>query len=340
MGRRHCLRTVLALGAGILAGAGFAPRAAASERSKLFATPLRSAKVVIVKTGNRVKGVRTAMAQFDLNRFAGASVAVKANYNSADAFPASTHFDTLRTLLEGLRDADAKRITLAERSGMGDTAEVLETLGVRALTRELDVELVIMDDLDSTGYVLYQPAKSHWSRGFLLARPFVEADRVVQTCCLKTHQYGGHFTMSLKNPVGAVAKHDPTDGYNYMGELHRSPRQRSLIPEISQAFRNDLIIMDAMKAFVTGGPHAGKEVEPGVIVAGTDPVAVDAVGVAILRMFGATDKVAEGAIFDQEQIRRGAELGIGVQSPGQIELVSFGTGSDDFASRVRKQLQA
>ena len=43
---------------------------------------------------------------------------------------------------------------------------------------------------------------SHWSRGVLFARLFQEADLIVQTCFLKTHRYGGHFTLSLKNSVG------------------------------------------------------------------------------------------------------------------------------------------
>lgn len=329
LGRRRCLRTVLILGAGMLAGAGL---------PQLSEANMPTSRVVIVKTADRVEGIRKAMAQFDLTDFRGASVAIKANYNSADPFPASTHPDTLRTLITGIRDAGAGPLTLAERSGMGHTPAVLDSMGARAIADELNVNVVAMDDLGADGYVSYEPEQSHWKRGFMLARPFVEANKVVQTCCLKTHQYGGHFTLSLKNAVGAVAKYDPDDNYNFMSELHRSSRQRSLIAEISIVYRNDLIIMDGLKAFVSGGPHAGKEVTPGVIVAGTDPVAVDAVGVAILRMFGTTREVSQGAVFDQEQIRRAAELGIGVASAKGIELVPIGDGAEDFARQVREKL--
>lgn len=325
--RRRLLKNGLILGAGMLAGAGLPGLGGAMQKSK----------VVIVKTDDRMDGVRQAMAGFDLSRFSGQSVALKANYNSADPFPASTHPDTLRTLIDQLQLAGAGPMTLAERSGMGDTASVLDDMGATEILRQTGVERVIMDDLGNDGYELFTPAKSNWKRGFLLARPFVEADRVVQTCCLKTHQYGGHFTLSLKNAVGAVAKYDLGDGYNYMSELHRSPRQRTLIAEISQVYRNDLIVMDALKAFVTGGPHAGKEVAPGVILAASDPVAMDAVGVAILRIFGTTPEVSRGAIFEQEQIRRAAELGIGVSGPDQIELVAVG-GADELVGKIRKEL--
>lgn len=343
IGRRQCLRALL--GAGVLGWVGLAPRANATpdivaDPGPGSSTPQATANstVVIVKTDDRVEGVRAAMARFDLGQFRDARVAVKANYNSADPFPASTHPDTLRTMVEVLGEAGPASITLAERSGMGDTAHVLEAMGVNRLAAGLGMEVVVMDDLGPDGYVRFRPEGSRWKRGFLLARPFADAHKVVQTCCLKTHQYGGHFTMALKNAVGAVAKHDPADGYNYMSELHRSPLQRSLIAEISLAFRNDLIVMDAMKAFITGGPHAGREVSPGIIVAGTDPVAVDAVGVAILRMHPTTDAVKAGPVFGQEQIRRAAQLGIGASSPQDMELVPVGEGADEFTDRVREIL--
>lgn len=329
MGRRRCLRTILILGGGLLAGVGLPQRGRAA---------MQKSRVVIVKTQDRDQGIRQAMAAFGLTGFQGAGVAIKANYNSADPFPASTHPETLETLITEIKSAGCGPMVLAERSGMGDTAAVLESMGVNDICRKHGVEVVVMDDLGEDGYVRAAPGQSHWKRGFLLAKPFAEADKVVQTCCLKTHQYGGHFTLSLKNAVGAVAKHDPSDGYNYMSELHRSPRQRSMIAEISQVYRNDLIVMDGMKAFVTGGPHAGREVEPGVIVVGDDPVAVDAVGVAILRMYGTTAEVEEGDIFEQEQIRRGVELGIGVEGSAGIEIIGLGVGSEEFVGKVKGAL--
>ena len=38
-------------------------------------------------------------------------------------------------------------ITLAERSGMGDTEEVLEEMGVLALSRELGFNAVVLNDV-------------------------------------------------------------------------------------------------------------------------------------------------------------------------------------------------
>jgi uncharacterized protein (DUF362 family) len=156
------------------------------------------------------------------------------------------------------------------------------------------------------------------SEDFFWQRP---SERRIRLCrlCLKTHRFGGHFTMSLKNSVGAIAKYDPKDGYNYMGELHTSGYQRVMIAEINQAYRTDHVLMDAIKAFVTDGPETGRIVEPNVLLAGTDRVAIDAVGVAILRFYGTTPEVSRGLIFEQEQIARAAELGIGLTSSSRLK---------------------
>ena len=291
-------------------------------------------KIFVVKTENRNEGIRKLLDQFDLRRFKAKKVALKANYNSADPFPASTHLDTLRTLVNSLREAGTEEITLAERSGMGDTRTVLEQRGVTKLAAELGFEILVLDKLPEEGWVRLRPKNSYWRRGFLLAKVLHEADNVVQTCCLKTHRFGGHFTMSLKNSVGLVARYDPQDGYDYMAELHSSENQRLMIAEINQTYENHLIIMDATKAFVRGGPESGDMVSPGVILAGKDRVAMDAVGVAILRLFGTTPEVSEGKIFQQEQIAGAVELGIGTQSVQDIQLVPLDAESEKFTQKI------
>jgi uncharacterized protein (DUF362 family) len=96
--------------------------------------------------------------------------------------------------------------------------------------------------------------------------------------------------------------------------------------------------MDATKAFVRGGPESGDLVSPSVVLAGKDRVAVDAVGVAILRLFGTTPEVSEGRIFQQEQISRAVELGIGVHSVKEIQLIPLDVESEKFAKKNRKNL--
>jgi len=292
-------------------------------------------KVAIVRTNNRNQGIKQAVALLDFKAVHGKNVVLKPNLNSADPTPGSTHIDTLRSLVILLQQLGASRITLAERSGPGDsTRVVMEKKGVSKLAGELGFEILNLEEMGAEGWTLFVPKNSHWKNGFLFPRIYLDAESIVQTCCLKTHANGGHFTLSLKNSVGLV----PRLGHPFMNELHTSPYQRQLIAEINTAYSPDLVVLDGVEAFVNGGPARGTKVDAGVILAGTDRIAIDAVGVAILRILGTTPEVSRGLVFAQEQIARAAELGIGVTSAAQIQLVTGDPESEDFARKIKQML--
>jgi uncharacterized protein (DUF362 family) len=293
--------------------------------------------VAFVKTRDRAEGVRRALKLLEMNPVQGKQVLLKPNFNSSDPAPGSTHDDVLRALVGDLWAMGARSIIVADRSGMADTRRAMEQKGVFTLAQELEFETLILDELEETDWVMVQPPEGHWGQGFPFPRPCLEAEALVQTCCLKTHGYGGHFTMSLKNSVGMVAKYGP-DGYNYMGELHASPHQRLMIAEINTAYTPALVVMDGVEAFVSGGPDSGQKVWAEVVLAGTDRVALDAVGVAVLRHLGTTPEVSRGRIFEQEQIARAVELGLGVDGPDKIQLVSGDKDSEDYAAEIRQVL--
>jgi uncharacterized protein (DUF362 family) len=290
--------------------------------------------VYLIKTDDRTAGINSLLLEYGLEEFSGKDVAIKANYNSADPFPASTHLQTLESLIENLKEAGTSNLVLAERSGMGSTRQILEKRGVFYLGEKSGFDVVVLDEEDKEEWVKIKGDNNHWLRGFYISRKFLGADKVVQTCCLKTHRFGGHFTLSLKNSVGLVAKKIPGSIYNYMGELHLSPHQRKMIAEINQQYTVDLVLMDGMKAFLNKGPERGMIAEPNLLLASKDRVAIDAVGVAILRYYGTTDNVSEGPIFAQEQIRRAAELGIGVKSADEINLVPVDQESTEISEEL------
>jgi uncharacterized protein (DUF362 family) len=292
-------------------------------------------RVAFVSTDDRAGGTRKAIELLGDLPMPGKRVFLKPNFNSADPTPGSTHNDVLRSMVEWLWEQGAGSITVGDRSGMGDTRRVMRDKGVLDLAGELGFEPLVLDELGSKDWEYMQPDESHWRQGFFIARPCLEADLVVQTCCLKTHRFGGHFTLSLKNSVGLVAKTVPGDGYDFMNELHSSTHQRRMIAEINTAYVPSLIVLDGVEAFVNGGPDQGKKVAPHVMLAASDRIALDAVGVALLRMYGTTSEVANGGIFGLEQIARAAELGLGVASPDAVEIVTGDPESQAMADRVR-----
>ncbi len=84
-----------------------------------------------------------------------------------------------------------------------------------------------------------------------------------------------------------------------------------MIAEVNKAYQPALVVLDGVEALVNGGPEAGRKVKSGVILAGTDRVAIDVVAVGILRSLGTTDAVSRGSVWQLEQIRRAVELGLG-----------------------------
>lgn len=292
-------------------------------------------KVALIHTDDREKGVREALDLLNKNPVKGKKVILKPNYNTADPAPGSTAIETLRALILKLRELGAQSITLAERSGPANTQEVFEKKGVIALSEELNFEIVNLATIGDEGYVHFVPEDSHWKDGFLFAKIYRDAECIVEACCLKTHQYGGHFTLSLKNAVGLV----PRAGHEYMRELHSSEHQRKMIAEINTAFTPDLIVMDGVEVFVDGGPDKGTRKKANVMLASSDRIAIDAVAVAILRILGTTPEVSKGSIFEQEQIARAVELGLGISSPSEIELVTKTEEAAELAEKIRKKLE-
>jgi uncharacterized protein (DUF362 family) len=301
-----------------------------------IAMPKPMSRVALVKTDNRKNGVKASLKVLNINPAKGKNVLIKPNFNTADITPGSTHNDTLVALIEEILEMGAKSISLGERS-YPPTREVMEKKGILPILDKLNVKVIDFDNLEEKDWVLFKPKKSYWPNGFRIARPILDSECLISTCCLKTHQYGGIFTLSLKLHVGVV----PTfrHGYDYMGELHGSPHQRRMIAEINEPFKPALIVLDGIDAFVDGGPMTGKPARGEVFLASTDRVAIDAAGVAILKLLGSNESIMKPKIFEQEQIARAVELGLGASSPSEIDVIPADEKSKGYRDRVLEILK-
>lgn len=323
--RRHFLDTSVSSMAAMGALSSMASAGRAEGKSAAATT-----KVVLVKTEDRKKGVAEVMRLLSVPSPKGKTVLLKPNFNTADAAPGSTHNDALRQLIVELKKRGARGITIGERSGPPATKGVMQEKGIFELAKELGVAVINFEELADADWVHLNPAGNHWQNGFYVPKVAAEADYLVSTCCLKTHQYGGVFTMSLKLAVGLTPK-------RLMKELHGNrEHMRRMIAEINLGYRPQFIVMDGVEAFVDGGPSQGKRVAANVFVGGTDRIAVDAVGVALLKELGSNPAIMDKKIFEQEQIQRAVELGLGIRGPEQIELAA----SDDAGRALAEKLKA
>jgi uncharacterized protein (DUF362 family) len=286
--------------------------------------------VALVRTGDRKEGVGRVMALLDPTGIAGKTVNLKPNFNTADPAPAGTHNDTLAQLVTELQERDAREVVIGE-SSFPPTERVVEQKGILDLASDMGFGLVNYDEIPDHEWVYFKPSGTHWPEGFHLPRHVVESEYNVSTCCLKTHGSGGVFTMSLKLSVGLTPK-------PIRRGMHRSPHMRRMIAELNQGYTPKLIIMDGVEAFTDGGPSRGELAQANVMIAGTDRVAVDAVGLAVLKELGANEAIMGTPIFHQEQMARAVEVRLGVQGPDEIDLVSDDEAGTSYAARLEEIL--
>jgi uncharacterized protein (DUF362 family) len=288
--------------------------------------PRPKTTVALIRTSDRRDGVRRAMALLGPKGIAGRSVNLKPNFNTADPAPAGTHNDTLAQLVTELKERDAREVVVAE-SSFPPTKNVMEAKGIFDLASDMGFGIVNYDEILDNEWIHFSPEGTHWPEGFHLPRHVVESEYNVSTCCLKTHGSGGVFTMSLKLSVGLTPK-------PIRRGMHRSPDMRRMIAELNQGYVPRLIVMDGVEAFTDGGPSRGTLAQANVMIAGTDRVAVDAVGLAVLKDLGSNDAIMGTPIFRQEQIARAVEVGLGVAGPEDIRLVSDDEAGSAYAGTL------
>jgi uncharacterized protein (DUF362 family) len=275
----------------------------------------RRSRVALVRTSERKRGVTEVLKLLDLRNIAGKRVVLKPNFNSADETPGSTHNDTLAQLVTELHERGARSVTLGESSGPPQTRGVMDKKGVFDLARDLRFDVVDFEQIADNEWASFAAAGTHWPAGFHLPRLIVNSEYTVTTCCLKTHGAGGVFTMSLKLAVGLTPK-------TIRRTMHASPDIRRMIAELNTGYRPQLIVLDGIAAFTDGGPSRGELKAANVMIAGDDRVAVDAVGLAMLKSLGANQAIMSRGIFQQEQIARAVELKLGVISPDAIDIIT------------------
>ncbi|HEY4658056.1 MAG TPA: DUF362 domain-containing protein [Gemmatimonadaceae bacterium] len=310
------------------AAAGLAVFPALSADGFHLTRAQRKSRVALVRTTDRKLGVTEVLKLVDIRDVAGKRVLLKPNFNTADDAPGSTHNDTLTQLIAELRERGARSVTLGESSGPPVTRNVMVQKGVFDLARDLRFDVVDYEQLPDNEWARFAPGGTHWPEGFAIPRLVLQSEYTVSTCCLKTHGSGGVFTMSLKLAVGLTPK-------PIRRTMHRSPDMRRMIAELNASYKPNLIVLDGVAAFTDGGPSRGVLKPGNVMIAGNDRIAVDAVGLAVLKELGSNDAIMNTKIFEQEQIARAVELGLGAMAPSEIDIVTADPDSRAYAEKLR-----
>lgn len=199
------------------------------------------------------------------------SVLLKPNFVEPDMERMiNTHPVVIRAAREAFLRLGAKSVVVAEGPGHErDTEGILEELRLRDYLGPLECSFVDLntDEVSQVG------TRTHASRlkSLSLPKAVLAADFVVSMPKMKTHHWVG-VTLSLKNMFGIV----PGSCYGWpKNVLHWAGISKSIL-DINSTVRPDFAIVDGIVGMEGNGPIQGTPKAAGVLVAGDDPVAVDA----------------------------------------------------------------
>ncbi len=280
------------------------PRISRSRVGKVGVVKGSNIKEMIEESINLIGGA-------DQFGFKGREVLVKPNVNSDDPYPATTNPEVVKGVVRFLYDAGASNVLVGDMSNplYLPTIKTMQKLGIKKAAEDAGAEVVAFDDDE---WLLIRPEKAKYFQEFLLPRTVYEAEKLVSLPVIKTHSIAT-YTMSLKNFVGVIHP-------NSRMSLHRSDDIEEMIAEINLAVHPDLVIMDGTKSMVAGGPLEGSVKDTNLIIASADRIAIDLVGLGIVKFFGEWGRVAEISLWEQRQIKRAIELGLGSSKAGDIKI--------------------
>jgi len=267
---------------------------------RLFASePAAPPDLVLAKGEPRDAVFRALEALGGMGRFVreGQVVLVKPNigFDSPPAWGATTHPDVLAAVIDSCFQAKAKRVIVADHT-IRPAERCFERSGLAAAVKPFpNARLVSLGDENAYEEMLVPRGKVLKSvRVASLAR---KADVFINLPTAKSHS-ASRVSFGLKNLMGLVWDRQ---AFHSDFDLHQG------IADLASVLRPHLTILDATRLLKTGGPSGPGEVEPfGGIVAGTDPVALDAYGTGLAPWGGVTCRGEEVA-----HIRLAGELGLG-----------------------------
>lgn len=344
MTRRDLLQRLL-FGVGFVSALTFAPRSLLSHLLFEPDAPLVPPKpfpqnpfqkdgkalVVMIHGRDPAAMIREAMASLggiEPLRVDGQRVFIKPNVVNQRSPPSTTSPAVVQAVIDVMTQAGAAEVLVGDSSGMlrFPTSENLTETGLRQAARSRGARVLALEE---EPWVRVEPPAAVALPHFYVSKPVYEADVLVNVPVVKTHKFA-HYSCSLKNLVGIVHP-------RYRPSLRfLSGRWHEQIAELNLAVHPHLTIADATTMMIAGGPTSGTPAEADIILASGDRVALDVVALALIRSYGAWSKVQGKPVWEERQIKRARELGLGVTGPADMELLvhTFDPTDETFRRRA------
>ena len=245
-------------------------------------------------------------------------ILLKPNYNTADPFPGSSDPEFIKAVIAMLYEAGARKVILGERTAFLHSRKVLEQAGIVKVAEEAGAEVRVFGKdgwsamFDRKGWRCIKVSGGQYLRSVSIAREALEIDKIVYAPLIKTH-HAADFTGAIKLSMGSVKP--------FFDQIAFHVRHlQEKLAELSLVAKPDLIIMDARKVFITGGPAKGELREPNLILASGNQVAIDVEGVKILQSYLGNSLQGKN-VWDFVQIKHAVRLGLGPHSEEEYEVI-------------------
>lgn len=296
MDRRNFLKAGM-LGA---AAVGLVPLHRAGSAISTPFNPAGQAALAIVDGKDIAAAVRAAVnALGGISSFvkSGDVVLLKPNmsFPNPPEWGTTTHPDVLREVVRLCVEAGAKRIVAVDFP-MGRASACFERSGMNALAESLP-EMTFVELREEQQFEVVAAPKAVEFKELAVAKLARKANVLINLPTAKSHG-GTTVSFGMKNLMGLI--------YNrraFHGEYDLS----SSVADLAGVIRPQLTIMDAVHCLLDSGPQGPGTVKTlNTIIAGSDPVAVDAATLALTQWNGRTLNPS-----DVRHIALAAERGVG-----------------------------
>ena len=227
--------------------------------------------VYLKKGDDRAGFVRRVFQEFEVTfKTEGRNVLVKPNIVSYEPYPTTTHPVMVETCLELLEDV-AGSIIVGDGPAFDarDHRHIMEEHPLKKSCDRFGIELI---DLLTRGTRKVRTRTME----FEASVNAFEYDYIISLPVLKSHSICG-LTGALKNQLGFLSVAEKS-------RLHIDRDVHRVIAELNEVIVPDLYIVDAVRTMVTTNEsrHGGKPYTLGYMIAGTDPVSLDMLGLELL----------------------------------------------------------
>jgi len=278
-----------------------------------FRAPSDRPRVHVAGGEDPAANARAALQAFDLSRVRGKRVLLKPNAGriAAPGEGVTTDPRVVAGAIDAFLEAGAQ-VSVGESPITGvKTLEALEATGIAAVARERHCPLI---DLDRRPAVPVPVPDGLALRAFQVCAEVLEHDLVVSIPVMKVHMHTG-VTLAVKNMKGCLWRRSKVD-------LHMLPRVEGIdekpldiaIADMACILRPHLAIVDGTVGMEGLGPSAGTPRRVGVVIAGNEAFATDAVACRLMGLNA--DRIPH--------LRMGAERGYGTVDPARIDVTPAG----------------